>query len=57
MNRKKKEAEAALLNAATYQSSQPDAVASIHRGLAQARKGEGRPADEVFGELQREDAG
>lgn len=31
-------------------------VASIRRGLAQARKGAGRPADEVFDELEREDA-
>jgi hypothetical protein len=38
-------------------ASQLDAVASIRRGLAQARKGEGRPADEVFDELEREDVG
>jgi len=31
-------------------------VASIRRGLAQARKGAGRPADEVLDELEREDA-
>jgi len=31
-------------------------VASIRRGLAQARKGVGRPADEVFDELERADA-
>jgi hypothetical protein len=37
-------------------TSQLDAVASISRGLAQARKGAGRPADEVFDELEREDA-
>ena len=29
-------------------ASQPDAVASIRRGLAQVRKVEGRPADEVL---------
>ena len=29
-----------------------DAVASIHRGLAQARRGMGRPADDVFDELK-----
>ena len=29
-------------------------VASIRRGLAQARRGAGRPADEVFDELERE---
>jgi hypothetical protein len=38
-------------------ASQLDAVTSIRRGLAQARKGAGRPADEVFDELEREDAG
>jgi predicted transcriptional regulator len=32
-----------------------EVVASIRRGLAQARKGEGRPANEVFDELERED--
>jgi hypothetical protein len=31
-------------------------VASIRRGLAQAHKGAGRPVDEVFDELEREDA-
>jgi hypothetical protein len=38
-------------------ASQLDAVTSIRRGLAQARKGAGRPADEVFDELERDDAG
>ena len=33
-----------------------DAVASIRRGLRQARKGEGRLADEVFDELEQEDS-
>jgi hypothetical protein len=32
-------------------------VASIHSGLAQARKAAGRPADEVFDDLEREGAG
>ena len=32
-------------------------VASIRRGLVQARKGQGRPADEVFDELERADSG
>jgi prevent-host-death family protein len=51
-------AEAVILDAKAYQevASQLDAVASIRRGLAQARKGVGRPADEVFDELEREDA-
>ena len=55
----KGKAEAELLDATADQevASQPDAVASIRRGLAQARKGAGRPADEVFDELEREDAG
>jgi len=52
------EVEAPLRDAAAYQevASQLDAVASIRRGLAQARKGAGRPADEVFDELEREGA-
>jgi hypothetical protein len=33
-----------------------DRVASIRRGLAQAREGAGRIADEVFEELEREDS-
>jgi hypothetical protein len=31
-----------------------DAVASIRRGLTQAKKGLGRPVDDVFNELERE---
>jgi prevent-host-death family protein len=52
----KGKAEAVLLDAATYQevADHLDAVASIRRGLAQARKGEGRLADEVLDELERE---
>jgi len=52
-------AEAVLLDASAYQevASQLDAAASIRRGLAQARKGAGRTADEVFDELEREDTG
>ncbi len=55
----KDKAEAVPLNAAAYQgvASQQDAVAGIRRGLAQARKGTGRPADEVFDKLERQDAG
>jgi prevent-host-death family protein len=54
----KGKAEAVLLDAAAYQelATQLDAVASIRQGLAQPRKGVGRPADEVFDELEREDA-
>ncbi len=52
----KGKAEAVLLDAATYQevAGHLDAVASIRRGLAQARKGEGRLADDVLDELERE---
>ncbi len=51
-------AEAVLLDAAAYQqvASQLDAVASIRRGLMQAEKRMGRPADDVFDELEREDS-
>jgi len=49
-------AEAVLLDAAAYQevASHLDTMASIRRGLAQARRGEGRPAADVFDELERE---
>jgi prevent-host-death family protein len=50
-------AEAVLLDAADYQqmASHLDALASIRRGLLQAEKGIGRPADEVFDEIEHED--
>ena len=50
-------AEAVLRDASAYQevARHPDAVASVHRGLAQAGRGEGRPADKVFDELDRKD--
>lgn len=49
-------AEAVLLDTATYQevADHLDAVASVRRGLAQAKKGEGRPADDVMAELDSE---
>jgi len=49
----KGKAEAVLLDAAAYQdvADHLDVVASIRRGLAQAKKGLGRPVDEVFDEL------
>jgi prevent-host-death family protein len=52
----KGKAEAVVLDARTYQevASHLDTVASIRRGLAQARRGEGRLASEVFDELERE---
>jgi PHD/YefM family antitoxin component YafN of YafNO toxin-antitoxin module len=48
--------EAVLLDAAAYQdvAGHLDAVAGIRRGLAQAMKGVGRPAGEVFDDLERE---
>jgi prevent-host-death family protein len=51
-------AEAVLLDANAYQevANHLDAVASVRRGLARARKGEGRIADEVFDELEQEDS-
>jgi prevent-host-death family protein len=49
-------AEAVLLDTAAYQevADHLDAVAGIRRGLAQARKGEGRLAEDVLDELERE---
>ena len=49
-------AEVVVLDAAAYRevASQLDAVASIRRGLDQAKKGLGRPVDEVFDGLERE---
>jgi hypothetical protein len=49
----KPKAEAVLLDAAAYHDDL-DAVASIRRGLAQARQGLGRPVDQVFDELERQ---
>jgi hypothetical protein len=36
-------------------AGQLDAVASVRRGLAQARKGMGRLASEVFDDMESED--
>jgi prevent-host-death family protein len=49
-------AEAIVLDPAAYQdiADHLDAIASIRRGLAQARRGEGRPVDCVLDELERE---
>jgi prevent-host-death family protein len=49
-------AEAVLLDAIAYQevADHLDALASIRRGLSQARKNEGRLADDVLAELERE---
>jgi prevent-host-death family protein len=49
-------AEAVVLDPAAYQdvADHLDAIASIRRGLAQARRGEGRPAEDVLDELERE---
>ncbi len=47
-------AAAVVVDAAAYQevAQQLDTLSSIRRGLAQARKGVGRPVDEVFDELE-----
>ncbi len=52
----KGKAEAVLLDAAAHRdvANHLDAVASIRRGLAQAKKGLGRSVDEVFDELERQ---
>ena len=49
-------AAAVLLDATAYQdiADHLDAVASVRRGLAQAKKGLGRGVDEVFDELERD---
>jgi prevent-host-death family protein len=52
----KGKAEAVILDAAAYRdvADHMDAVASIRRGLAQARKGLGRTVDAVFDELEHQ---
>ena len=52
----KGKAEAVVLDAAAYRevADRLDAIASIRRGVAQAKKGRGRPVDEVFDGLERE---
>jgi predicted transcriptional regulator len=51
----KGKAEAVIMDAAAYQemADRVEAIAGIRRGLAQAKKGLGRPVDEVFDELGR----
>jgi hypothetical protein len=50
-------AEVVLRDASAHQevARHLDAVASVRGGLAQAGRGEGRPADRVFDELDRKD--
>lgn len=52
----KGKAQAVVLDAASYRgvAEHLDAVASLRRGLAQAKKGLGRTVDEVFDGLERE---
>ena len=52
----KGKAEVVVLDAASYRdvAERLDAVASIRRGLTQAKKGLGRPVDQVFDDLERE---
>ena len=49
-------AEAIVLDAGAYNdvADYLDTVARLRRGLAQARKGLGRPVDDVFNDLERE---
>ena len=49
-------AEAVVLDAATYQeiAAQLDVVANLRKGIAQTKKGMGRPFQEVFDEIERE---
>ena len=51
-------AGAVLLDASAYQevADHLDVVASVRKRFAQARKGEGRLADEVFDELELEES-
>jgi prevent-host-death family protein len=52
----KGKAEAVVMDAGVYQelADRLETVAGIRRGLAQAKKGLGRPVDEVFDDLQRQ---
>jgi PHD/YefM family antitoxin component YafN of YafNO toxin-antitoxin module len=52
----KGKAEAVIMDPAAYQkmADQLDSIMAIRRGLAQARRGAGRPVDEVFARLERE---
>jgi prevent-host-death family protein len=52
----KGKAEAVVMDAGVYQdlADHLDAVVRIRRGLAQAKKGLGRPVDEVFDEMERQ---
>lgn len=49
-------AEAVVIEASVYRevAEHLDTIASIRRGLAQAKKGLGRAADEVFDDLERQ---
>ena len=52
----KGKAEAVIMDPIAYQkmAEQVDSITAIRRGLAQARRGAGRPVDEVFTRLERE---
>lgn len=52
----KGKAEMVLLDAAAYRdvADHLDTIASIRRGLSQAKKGLGRPVDDVFDDLEKE---
>ena len=52
----KGKAAAVVIDASAYQdvAEQLDAMASIRRGLAHAKKGLGRAVDDVFDDLERQ---
>lgn len=52
----KGKAEAVVMDASTYQrmAERLSTIEGIQRGLAQAKKGQGRSVDEVFDALERE---
>jgi hypothetical protein len=49
-------AEAVLIDAPAYRevAGQLDTIASIRRGLAQAKKRMGRPVDDVFDDMENQ---
>jgi prevent-host-death family protein len=53
----KGKAEAVIIDAAAYRevAEHLDTVAGIRRGLTQAKKGLGRPVDDVFDDLELEE--
>ena len=54
MKRMRKTGRPLVLTVNGKAAAQLDTIASIRRGLAQAKKGLGRSVDEVFDDLERE---